>query len=86
MNLDALLAPTPPTSEGRQCLIGAQIENLPDTHRHHVKELLEIRYTEGGLTNREIYLRFRSAGLNGSETAIGRHRRGDCDCPTERNN
>ena len=82
-NLDALFAPSTHIHTDAPCVIGRTIAELPDEYRDAVSELVDVAHQDGGLTDDEVALRFRNAGLPGRKTSINKHRRGLCGCPTE---
>lgn len=82
-NFDALFAPATTTDTGAPCVIARTLTDIPDEHRDAVTELVEVTHQDGGLTADEVAARFRAAGLPGRSTAISRHRRRLCGCPTE---
>lgn len=83
LNLNALKEPTGVVYEGRPCVIGSALNELPPEYKELLLEQLTSKWADGGYTDFEIAARMRNAGLKASPSSVGRHRSGKCSCPTK---
>lgn len=82
--LDALLTPAlARQTPHKPCVIGRLIQELPATYADTLRTLVMTPAKQGGSSADEVAARIAAAGLNGSATAVTRHRNGTCSCPTE---
>lgn len=79
MNLEALLEPTP-ERRVRPCRLGQHILNLEEPYKTALMNLVAIGFSEGGLSDRELYKRLELAGISVSTSVIHYHRRKVCSC------
>jgi hypothetical protein len=66
-----------------KCIIGAQAEQLPDTHRAKYESLINTLPEDGGLTNSKLALELKRVGFRASMGGISIHRRNECNCALE---
>jgi hypothetical protein len=69
---------------GKPCLVQKIIDGLDEPYKSKLRELVNTRYADGGLTETSLVKLMQHAGLACSATMMSRHRRGVCTCPTER--
>lgn len=63
-----------------RCVIGRNLEEIPEQYRAALESLVSTRWIDGGLSDDELSLVLAEAELPGSPSAISRHRRGLCVC------
>lgn len=80
MNLDALLEPLPNRREPKPCKLGQTLLQLEEPYKTALAELVSRSYADGGLSDRELYLRLDAAGIPVSPSVIHYHRRQACSC------
>ena len=80
MNLEALLEPVPERNTIRPCRLGQHIIDLEEPYKTALRQLVEIGYSQGGLSDRELYKRLELAGISVSTSVIHYHRRNLCSC------
>jgi len=80
MNLDVLLEPIPSRNAPQPCLVARILNDLQEPYRGALERLLNTTYRDGGLSDEQLALKMRDAGLEAGQTAIHKHRKGKCIC------
>jgi hypothetical protein len=83
-DLNVLLSGEIDGSIGNPCIVKRTIDGLDEPYRSKLRDLVNTRWADGGLTETALSKLMQHAGLTCSATMLSRHRRGVCTCPTER--
>lgn len=79
MNLDALLEPIP-DKQAKPCRLGLTIASLDEPYKSALERLVELKHSDGGLSDQALVGRLREAGISMSVSTAHYHRRGLCSC------
>ena len=79
MSLDVLLEPIPAKSK-TPCKVGKVLASLDDPYKTALLNLLNTKFSDGGLADEHVAERLERAGFDIGATTVRTHRKGMCSC------